>query len=278
MSSLSGKNVLLTGGSRGLGQHIAESLAKNGANVAIAARSLEGLNKVAVLLKKYNVQVQTFQVDLLKPDHRVELIEKVLQSFGKIDVLINNAGIETEGLYMELPWQDIRDTIELNLVTPMELTYLVLPHMLKLNNGHIVNIASLAARSGISYAATYCGTKAGIVEWMRGLRLEFEGTGICFSSILPGYVTETGMFARFNFKPSGLIGSCTPEQVVKAVIKAIVKGKKETIVNSTPPKLLIAVSELSPDLSDWLKKKLGVVEYQRRKVLNKGDKPVNFIS
>jgi len=142
----------------------------------------------------------------------------------------------------------------------------VLPHMLAQGQGHIVNIASVAAKIGAPYAATYCGTKAGLAEWTRGLRLELEGSGVHFSTILPGYINEVGMFAKFNLKSPGLLGSTTPEKVAKAVVKAIEKDKLELFVNSSPARMLSVACEISPALGDWLKQVLGVVEFQRKKV------------
>ena len=104
--------------------------------------------------------------------------------------------------------------------------------MLNQKQGHIVNIASVGAKSGAPYAATYCGTKAGLAEWTRGLRLELAGTGIHFSVIFPGYITEVGMFSRFNMKAPWMVGSCTPSQVARAVLKAIERERAEVIVNS----------------------------------------------
>jgi short-subunit dehydrogenase len=132
--------------------------------------------------------------------------------------------------------------------------------------GHIVNIASIGAKSGTPYDAVYCGTKAGLAEWTRGLRLELTGTGVYFSTIFPGYITETGMFARFNMVPPWIIGSCTPSQVARTVVRAIERKKQEVIVNSRPLRPAYALAELFPTMRDRLVRLLGVVNFQRRKV------------
>ena len=141
MKQLNGIVVLLTGGSRGIGPIVAEALAKRGANIALAARSKSGLQDVATRLGKLGSETLAMPVDLSQPSQREELVADVLKKFGKIDVLINNAGLETEGAYAELSWASIRETIEVNLIAPMSLTHLVLPEMLKRKAGHIVNIA-----------------------------------------------------------------------------------------------------------------------------------------
>lgn len=157
-------------------------------------------------------------------------------------------------------------TIEVNLIAPMALSHAVLPQMLKRKSGHIINIASIAAKSGAPYAATYSGTEAGLAEWTRALRLELAGTGVHFSTIFPGYVREVGMFAKFGLRPPWLVRSCAPSQVAQAVIAAIEKDKVENIVNSRPLRFSFMLNELFPALGDWLMRASGVAAFQRRKV------------
>ncbi len=148
MEQLNGMVVLLTGGSRGIGPVAAEALAKRGANIALAARSESGLHDVARRLNELGTETLVVPIDLRESPQRDKLVAHVQLRFGKIDVLVNNAGLETEGAYVELSWPSIQETIEVNLIARMALTRLVLPKMLERNTGHIVNIASIAAKSG----------------------------------------------------------------------------------------------------------------------------------
>ena len=266
MEQLKGKVVLLTGASRGIGPIVANALAKKGADIALVARSESGLQGVATHLSELGTRTLVFPVDLGQAAQREKLITGVLKEFGKIDVLVNNAGLEMEGAYAELSWPSIRETIEVNLIAPMALTHLVLPEMLKRKEGHIVNIASIAAKSGAPYAATYSGTKAGLAEWTRALRLELSGTGVHFSTIFPGYVRDVGMFAKFGIKSPLLVGSCAPSQVADAVVDAIEKKTIEKIINFPPLRYSFAINEISPSLGDWLMNISGVNDFQRRKV------------
>jgi short-subunit dehydrogenase len=266
MKDLNGKNILLTGGSRGIGPIIAESLANRGANIILTARSYSTLREVVARLNKSGYNVLALPVDLRDSSQREQLVIDVMKKFGTIDILINNAGLETEGAYAELSWSAIRENIEVNLVAPMALTRLILPVMLNKKTGHIINISSIAAKSGAPYAAVYSGTKAGLAEWSRALRLELAGTGVHFSTIFPGYVREVGMFARFGVKSPWIIGSCSPNQVAKGVITAIEKGRVEKIVNSRPLRYSFVLNELSPRFGDWLMRISGAVNFQRKKV------------
>jgi short-subunit dehydrogenase len=270
MEELKGKVVLLTGGSRGIGPIVAEALARRGASIALAARSQKGLEDVATHLLELGTKALTMPIDLRQSAQREQLVADVQREYGRIDVLINNAGLETEGAYVDLPWVSIQDTIEVNLIAPMALTHLVLPGMLERKSGHIVNIASIAAKSGAPYAATYSGTKAGLAEWTRALRLELSNTGVRFSTIFPGYVREVGMFAKFGVQSPWIIGSCAPCQVAKAVVQAIEKGSLEKIVNSRPLRYSFFLNELSPRLGDWLMQISGLNDFQRRKVGKRG--------
>jgi short-subunit dehydrogenase len=266
MFELKGKKVLLTGGSRGIGPVITESLLSCGASVAICARSESALKNMASRFSESGYSIYTMAVDLRDQSQRESLIRNVTKEFGTIDILINNAGLETEGAYDELPWTAIQETVEVNLLAPMALTRLVLPVMLEKKGGHIINMASIAAKSGAPYAAVYSGTKAGLAEWTRGLRLELAGTGVHCSAIFPGYVREVGMFARFGVKSPWIIGSCSPYQVAKAVIRAIKSKSPEKIVNDMPLRYSFIINELSPRIGDWLMHVSGAVDFQRRKV------------
>lgn len=266
MAQLKDVVTLITGASRGLGPLIAEGVAKQGATLALTARSERGLEETAAPLREHGAKTLLIPADLKVSSQREGLVAQVLNEYGRIDVLVNNAGIETEGAYVDVPWSAIVENIEVNLVAPMALVHLILPEMLKRGAGHIINIASIAAKSGAPYASTYSGTKAALAEWTRALRLELGGTGIRFSTIFPGYVREVGMFAKFGMKPPFLVGSCAPAQVTKAVVKAIERGRKETIVNSRPLRYAFVINELCPSAGDWLMRVSGVVGFQRKKI------------
>ncbi len=266
MTNLNGKRVLLTGGSQGLGPVIAEALARSGAShIALAARTEAPLSDVARSLRKLGVEAIAVPVDLTQAKERQKLVSTVLEKFKVINVLVNNAGIETEGAFLGRTLDDIHETIEVNLVAPIDLTHLVLLKMSKKDTIHIVNISSVGAKSGAPFSATYCGTKAGLAEWTRGLRLELAGTKVYFSTIFPGYVTDVGIFAKYGLRPPWTIGSCTSSQVARAVVHAIQHRKQEVIVNSRPLRPAFALAELFPALGDWLMHRLGVVDLQYMK-------------
>jgi short-subunit dehydrogenase len=266
MKTLNGAVVLLTGGSRGIGPVIAEALARRGAHLALVARSQAALQEVANRLSHLGTRVLATPADLAEVSQREPLVDRVRAEFGRIDILINNAALQTEGAFDELPLPSINETVEANLIAPMTLARLVLPEMLRRKAGQIVNIASVAGKTGIPYEALYSGTKAGLTGWTRALRLELANTGVHCSTIFPGFVTEVGMFAKFRMQSPWLAGSCTPAEVAAAVVDSIEHEKSEIIVNSRPLRYSFMLNELSPAVGDWLMRASGVVDFQRRKI------------
>jgi short-subunit dehydrogenase len=266
MTRLQDRRVLLTGASQGIGPFIAAALAERGCHIALTARSEQLLRDVAARIDASSGEVEIFPCDLLDAGQLSRLIHDVVDRFGRIDILVNNAGVENEGAFLDRPLEVHRQTIDLNLLVPIALTHALLPTMIEQGSGHVVNIASIGAKAGSPYDAVYCGSKAGLAEWTRGISLEKEHGGIRFSTIFPGFVSEVGMFARFGVEAPWTIGSCTPQQVASAVIEALEHDQPEIIVNSRPLRPLLALVEISPRLGLWLLRRLGVVDFQRTKV------------
>lgn len=266
MKHVRGRIALVTGGSRGLGPHIARALAGEGMDVVLTARDAAGLEQAAAPVRAIGVRAAAVPVDLASAAERERLAREAEAAFGAIDVLVNNAGVEAAGPFAALDAGTIARTVEVNVTAPIHLTRLLLPGMMARRRGHVVHLASLAGKKGAPYDAVYSGTKAALIEWSSGLRPELRGTGVGSSVICPGYVTGEGMFARFGMLPPALLGSCTPEQVARAVVRAIRGDKPEVIVNSRPVRPLLALYELFPSLGERLLGWLGITEFQRRKV------------
>jgi short-subunit dehydrogenase len=266
MKHIRNANALVTGSSRGLGPYMARALAANGANVAVTARTSEPLEDLAESLRKYDVQSAALPADVSLATDRVTLVNRATSALGGIDILVNNAGIESEGAFLEIDNTTIEQTVEVNLTAPMHLARLVLPQMVEAGHGHIVSVSSVGGKRGAPYDAVYCGTKAGLIQWSNALRLELKGTGVGVSVICPGYVTSVGMFAKFGIDPPMTLGSCTPEQVAKSLVRVIAHNRPELIVNSRPVRPLLGLGELFPRIADWMVGALGITKFQRRKV------------
>ena len=263
MDSLKNKTVVLTGASRGLGAVMARALAAEGADLLLAARSADKLAEVAKSLPA-GTRVLTQPTDVTLVADRSSLIARARSEFKHIDVFINNAGVEDLGHYAQQEPAVLQRIIETNLLAPMLLAREVLPEMLKRRSGHLVNIASLAGRTGMPFGAAYSGSKGGLAEWSISLAAEFRDSGVSVSVICPGFVDETGMFSRKQAAAPRSIGVSHPADVAAAVVKVLRTRKVEVVVNPKPVRLLMALKALSPEAALAVGRRLGLIDFLRR--------------
>jgi short-subunit dehydrogenase len=263
MGQLSGKSVILTGASQGLGVVMARALAAEGAELLLAARSADKLAEVAKGLPQ-GTRVLTQPTDVTKSADRDSLIARARSEFSHIDIFINNAGVEDLGAYAGQDPAVLQRIIETNLLAPMLLAREVLPAMLARKSGHVVNISSLAGRTGMPFGAAYSGSKGGLAEWSISLAAELRGSGVAVSVICPGFVDETGMFSRKGKPAPRSIGASSPEAVAMAVLKVLHTRKVEVVVNPKPVRLLMALKALSPEAALAVGRRLGLVAFLER--------------
>lgn len=267
MITLRGKNAVLTGASRGLGAHIARALAREGTNLALAARSQRDLDEVRAEVEALGVRAIAVRCDVAQHDDRHRLVETAERELGPVDALVNNAGIDALADYTDLPDDEIRRVLQVNLEAPMLLTKLVLPRMLAAKTGFVVNVSSLAGKSGTPFHEAYSASKFGLVGFTHALRASYRGSGVSFSVVCPGFVAEAGMFARMEAEGArapGLTGVTTPAHVAAAVVDAIKRRRAEVIVNATPVRPLLALATLAPSLSEHVLALSGVTDVMRK--------------
>jgi short-subunit dehydrogenase len=264
MKTIRGAHALVTGGSRGLGPYIARALASEGANLTLTARSVDSLREVAAELSGDATRVHSIAADVCDEGARRKLLEEAESVLGPVDILVNNAGIEMIVPYTDLTPDRIEGMVRTNLVAPLVLSRLVLEGMIERGRGHLVMMSSFGGKKGSPYSATYAATKAGLIAWTSGLRIELQGTGVSASVISPGFVSEAGMFAVRTQDAPRLLGTSTPEAVAEAVVRAIRKDVFEIVVNPGPVKLGLMLDQLSPGLTRWLLEKTGVYDYYRK--------------
>ncbi len=271
MTTITGKTVLLTGASRGIGVYIARALAKEQATIIGIARSHDTLNQVCTELRDLGCNFIPIAFDISKLEELPTLLEKVSQYTEKVDILINNAGIELYRAFQDYSTEEVQSVISTNLLAPIELSRLFLPNMLKQKSGHIVNIASLAAKKGHPYDSIYSASKAGLLMWSDAVRQELVSSGVQFSTICPGYISEQGMLANTNVGAPSLSGTSKPEAVAKAVVKAIKQNQVEAIVNKDLiteyfTKLLFALWQFFPRFGDAIYRWIGVIHLNQTRV------------
>ena|SRR2546421_6817903 len=266
MQNLTGKTALVTGVSGGIGPYIVRELAKEQMKLVLAARKASQLEEVARQLRQEGHQILMIPTDVTDHQALQTLVAKAQQEFGGIDVLVNNAGVDMLGAYHELQWEEVDHILQVNLMAPTFLTHLVLPMMLAQRSGHIVNIASLAGKSGMAYQEAYCATKAGMIMFTSALRASYKEHGVSASVICPGGIKQAGMFQRVldsTHVSYPAISTSPPQKVALAVLRAIKRDLPEVIVYPTPMKPFLALQALSPRLIERLLPHMGGDVFKR---------------
>ena len=261
--------MLLTGAAGGLGIFMARTFADYKVNQVLVDRPEENLEKLQKEIEDRGGKAVTIPCDLRDAVQRRQLLQDARKQLGPIDILVNNAGVEFTSVYHELSEENIYGMLRVNLEAPMILSKLVLPEMLELKRGHIVNISSLAGKSGPAFQEPYAATKAGLIAFTASLRATYRGSGVSASVIVPGFA-EAGIYARLKVvtgQPAPtLLGACPPECVAQAVIRAVQRDIPEIIVNPLPIRPLLALTALFPSLGGWLSDKTGANEFFRKVV------------
>lgn len=200
MKLLEGKNVIVTGASRGIGKGIAEVFAENGANVAFTYSSSEG---PALELEKEltgkGVKAKAYKSNAASYTESEAFVAQVLEDFGGIDVLINNAGITKDNLLMRMGEEDFDSVIEINLKSVFNMTKAVQRTFLKQRNGSIINMSSVVGVKGNAGQANYAASKAGMIGFTKSIALELGSRNIRCNAIAPGFI-ETEMTAKLDEK------------------------------------------------------------------------------
>lgn len=198
MKLLEGKTALITGASKGIGKGIAECFADHGASVAFTyLSSVEAAEAFEKELAQKGVQVKGYRSDASQYEQAQELVKAVLEDFGTIDILINNAGITKDNLLMRMSEGDFDKVIEVNLKSVFNLTKAVQRTMLKARSGSIINVSSVVGVKGNAGQANYAASKAGMIGFTKSMALELGSRNIRCNAIAPGFI-ETEMTEKLD--------------------------------------------------------------------------------
>ncbi len=193
MDLVKGKNIIITGASRGIGRGIAVAFAKQGANVAFTYSSSEGPAKeLEAELTSFGVTAKAFKSNAADFDAAQQLVADVLEIFDSIDVLINNAGITKDNLLMRITEEDFDKVIEVNLKSVFNMTKAVQRTMLKQRHGSLIHMSSVVGVKGNAGQSNYAASKAGIIGFSKSIALELGSRNIRSNVIAPGFI-ETEM-------------------------------------------------------------------------------------
>mgnify|MGYP001338478711 FL=1 len=198
MNLLKGKNVIITGGSRGIGRGIAEKFAQNGANIAFTCSKLSASSsELCENLEKLGVKVKAYASDASDYESALKLADDVINDFGSIDVLVNNAGITKDNLLMRMSEEDFDKVMKVNMNSVFNNTKAVLRPMLKQKSGSIINLSSVVGVKGNPGQSNYSASKAAIIGFTKSIALELGSRNIRCNAIAPGFI-ETEMTQALN--------------------------------------------------------------------------------
>lgn len=254
MDNITGRTVVVTGAARGIGHAIATALLARGARVVIGDRDVDALEAAVGALSRLG-PASGHPLDVTNPESFAEFLDKARsEAGGRIDVLVNNAGVMPVGPLLDQPEQAIRTAIEVNFYGVLTGCRLVLPEMVGRRGGHIVNIASMAGMLGVPGQVVYAGTKFAVVGLTIAMADEFAPSGVAISAVLPTF-TNTELISGTS--PTAAQRPVQPEDVAAAVVKVL---NKPTTIVSVPRQLrfIAALTQLlSPRGRRWLNKKMG---------------------
>ncbi|WP_026332503.1 3-oxoacyl-[acyl-carrier-protein] reductase [Deinococcus apachensis] len=192
------KIALVTGSSRGLGRAMAQALAQSGFGVAVHyGRNQAEAEKVADEIRALSVSVQVFGADLSDPANAGTLVEDVIKAMGRLDVLVNNAGITRDTLAVRMRDDDWNAVLDTNLTSAFTASRAAIKHMMRARSGRIINIASVVGLMGNPGQANYVASKAGLIGLTKALAKEYGGRGITVNAVAPGFI-ESDMTGQLS--------------------------------------------------------------------------------
>src|SRR5438067_6406663 len=197
--SFAGKIVLISGGSRGLALVMARQLAGEGARLALLARDEDELARARADLEARGAEVLVIPCNLTNRDTIAPALDRIVEHFGGVDVLINNAGMIEVGPLDHMRREDFERSLALHFWAPYELTMLVRPHMQKRDGGRIVNISSIGGKIAVPHLAPYCAGKFALTGFSDAIRAELARDGIFVTTVAPGMM-RIGSHVNANFK------------------------------------------------------------------------------
>lgn len=255
--SVSGRVALVTGAGRGIGRATATALAHAGARVAVCDIDLDVAQDVAGALQAPGAIARAYRLDVRRREDHDSVVERIERDLGTVSILVNNAGLMCIGGFLDQdPAVDAKQ-LDVNLRGVIHGMRAVLPGMVTRGDGHVVNVASLAARIPAPSAAVYTATKFGVLGLTEAVRFELRDSGVAFTTVVPAFV-RTDLIA--GTRPPPFPPPVSPEAVARAIVRAIERGEEEVYVPKIGRALGLLPSLLPRRVLEWLGEALGGAE------------------
>ena len=256
IKKMTGKVVIITGGSSGIGKALAEEFGSAGAKIVITGRNEERLNETAEYLSSLNIEILSVKADVSIEEDNKEVVNKVIERYGKIDILINNAGISMRALFEDLNLDVFRQVMNINFFGTVYATKYCLPYILK-TGGSIIGISSIVGYKGTPARTAYAASKYGIHGFFDVLRMEVMKRGVHVMIACPG-------FTGSNIRKTALTADGSPQgntplsedklmpagEVARRILKATIKRRRKDLIMTTQGKMVVILNKLFPQLMD----------------------------
>ena len=256
MRSLQGAVVAITGASAGIGRECAVAFAREGARLGLAARRLDRLEAVAESIRAAGSEAFVMATDVSRRDEVRRFVEGTAARFGRLDVLVNNAGYGARGRVEETPPESYERLMAVNFLGTVLGCQAAVPLMRRQGSGVIINVSSIVGHRALPGGAAYAATKAAQISLTEALRAELRGTGVHACSVHPvGTETEFGEVAARESRNTAGAGPIGPQQTAAAVARSIVACARRPRAEVYPYPLaraLVWVNALFPSLVDWM--------------------------
>ena len=240
---LTGRTVLLTGATGGLGRTMARALAERGARMVLSSRKAEALDELAASLPGDGHR--SVIADLAEEG----AAERLAEEAGDVDVLVANAGLPASGRVEGFSPEELSRAVMVNLEAPMRLARALIPGMRERGAGHLLFVSSLSGKAAAPRTSVYAATKFGLRGFALALREDLWRTGIGVSVVLPGFVRDAGMLADSGARAPAGLGTSSPEEVAEGVALAIERNRGEVHVASVRLRLAAGFAHHNPELA-----------------------------
>jgi dehydrogenase/reductase SDR family protein 7B len=249
------KVVIITGGSSGIGKALAEEFGRHGAKIAITGRKKDALDEVVALLKTQNIEAIGIQGDVSVEEDNEKMVKATLEAFGKIDILINNAGISMRAPFIDVDLKVIKQVMDINFWGSIYATKYCLPEILK-TKGSVIGISSIAGFRGLPGRVGYSASKFALQGFLESLRTEMLKTGVHVMTACPGFTASnirkkslTADGTSQGESPREENKMMTSEECAARIYKATVKRKKY-IIMTTQGKMTVFLNKWFPGMMD----------------------------
>jgi short-subunit dehydrogenase len=245
---LAGRSVLLTGATGGIGHAIARAAAARGATLVLSGRRVKVLEALAA-----EVGGRTVAADLGDTAAVARLLDRV----GEIDVLVANAALPASGRLRDFDDGEIEAAVAVNLTAPMQLARALAPRLVERGSGHLVFVSSLSGKAAAQGGSIYSATKFGLRGFSAALHAELGPAGVGVSCVFPGFVREAGMFHDSGARLPWFVGTSTPQDVARGVVRAIERERCEVDVAPLGLRVGAALAGLAPGPVSRVNRLLG---------------------